>query len=473
MPGLLRKIFSYLNSTTSWTFLNFGLRFGSLLVVFPFVLRNVPASHLGLWYVFLTLGGFASMLDFGLSNTITRATGYLWAGARHLREEGIEEVNDDIRAVNTGPNEPLLLQLFCTARFIYTGLSLLMGGLLATLGSWWVMHKLKQEGLDASILAAWMLYVISVVWNTLGAFWGLVLIGTNEIKLTQKIGALSLILNYAVVLSSLFFNLGLYGLVLGNIVMGLCVRIVARRLFRQKMPDSLKNPPLRFYKEIADRLYPQSWRMGLYNLCSFLVSSTSTFICANHLDLKTAGSFGMTQQLMSALGSVSASWVYVKYQQINQIRVGGDVRVLRDIFFSRLRLMLVTFLTGAAVLMVGGDFLLSLIRSKTHLLPLPLLSFMLALQLLDLHANQFFNLTLSSNRNPFVKTAILSATVFLIFGNTLTPWLHLTGLLLSTLAAQCFYNYWYPVKVGLASVQMGFKDYVRLLLTDKIQLPRV
>src|SRR3977135_2891590 len=76
-------------SAVSWSLIAAVLRFGSSLLLLPLILWRIPSDELGLWYVFISLGALAALMDLGFAHTVTRAAGYLWAGARMLLPFGI------------------------------------------------------------------------------------------------------------------------------------------------------------------------------------------------------------------------------------------------------------------------------------------------------------------------------------------------------------------------------------------------
>ena len=49
-----------------------GIRIGANLLLLPLVLRMLSLSELALWWVFLALGNFGSLSDFGFGSTIPR-----------------------------------------------------------------------------------------------------------------------------------------------------------------------------------------------------------------------------------------------------------------------------------------------------------------------------------------------------------------------------------------------------------------
>src|SRR5438105_7994818 len=85
-------------SAVAWSFIATGFRLLSGVIVLPLVVRGLPTDHLGLWYVFLSLQGIASLFDLGFSPAVTRAAGYLWAGAQQLEKFGVARIDADSRA---------------------------------------------------------------------------------------------------------------------------------------------------------------------------------------------------------------------------------------------------------------------------------------------------------------------------------------------------------------------------------------
>src|SRR3981189_1705050 len=104
-------------SAVSWGLVAAALRSGSALLLLPLILWRIPSDELGLWYVFVSLGAVAGLIDLGFAHTSTRAAGYLWAGSRALLPFGIDLTDPLLEADATGgvihrpPNLPMLSNL--------------------------------------------------------------------------------------------------------------------------------------------------------------------------------------------------------------------------------------------------------------------------------------------------------------------------------------------------------------------------
>src|ERR1043165_4400850 len=77
-------------SAVSWSLIAAALRSGSALLLLPLILWRIPSDEFGLWYVFVSLGWLAGLMDLGFAHTATRAGGYLWAGSPTLLPFGID-----------------------------------------------------------------------------------------------------------------------------------------------------------------------------------------------------------------------------------------------------------------------------------------------------------------------------------------------------------------------------------------------
>src|ERR1035438_2635032 len=86
MKALFQRVH---RSAVAWSFVATLLRVGASIFVLPLVLRKMPPDQLGLWYVFGTIGGMASLLDLGFEPTITRMASYAWGGASKFVAFGV------------------------------------------------------------------------------------------------------------------------------------------------------------------------------------------------------------------------------------------------------------------------------------------------------------------------------------------------------------------------------------------------
>lgn len=458
--ALFRKV---LASAVAWTYFATLLRMGAAVFVLPVVLKVLTQEHYGLWVVFGSLGGLASLLDLGFSLTATRAVGYLWAGAPRLLPFGLAPAPPpaaDARQIN----HAYLRDLIGTLRIYY----LAMGGIafvfLLTVGGVWVW--LKSEGLNgaAGLRAAWVVYVAGASLNLSGALWIALCAGVNAVQQSQKILLCGQIVYYLTAFGGLALGFGLGALAAAFFASGVTTWLTGYWFARNLLPEI---PPLRqriFNWDIIKVLWPNAWRMAGASAGTFLILQANTLICSAVLGLQATGSYGLSFQVSLLLLSLSSVWVHVKLPLINQWRAQGRTEEVARLFARRVQLSLLTFVTGAVSTLLLGPWLLGLVHARTTLLPLPALALMLLIALLEMHHSLYACLVFTENHNPFLKPALLSGAFILVLSLLLSRVLGVWGLLLSVGLVQACFNNWWPVWRAVHGLGLRGGGYWKIFL---------
>ncbi len=454
LPRLhIRNAFHRLwHSAVAWTFLATLLRLGASVFVLPLILRKLPPEHLGLWYVFLTIGGFASLLDFGFEPTITRMASYAWGGASRLIAFGIHQ--DEVKTnVKPEPNRALLGDLVATLRAYYFWIGLAVLVLLVIGGGIWVWMQTAQLSAATSLRLAWLVYAVGCCLNFISGRWPALLTGVGALKEGQYVSIISLLVYYVVAVAGLLAGLGLWALVLAGIGMGWVLRSAGRRFFRRTaLPGRL--PGARFHTELFSAIWPNAWRMGLVSLGAFLAVSANTLVCGAFLGLKTTASYGISFQLVSLLGGLSGVWVQVKIPLINQLRLQNQDEEIVRIFVSRMRLFILSYLAGTVAVLFLAPMALQVIGSKTLLLSFWPLALFALIKFLEMHQWLYTQLVLTENWNPFLKPSLISGAATVMLGIVLTPKFGVWGLLISEGVVQACYNNWWCVVRALRGLKL-------------------
>jgi O-antigen/teichoic acid export membrane protein len=443
------------HSAAAWTFLATLLRLGASIFVLPLILRKLPPEHLGLWYVFGTIGGFAGLLDLGFEPTVTRMASYAWGGASRFIAFGLHR--DE--AATTEPNRPLLRDLVATLKAYYFWMGLGVLVLMAVGGGAWIWEVTNQDPAATSLRLAWMVYAFGCCLNFVSGRWPAMLTGIGALKEGQHIFILSLLCYYAVAVGGLLAGFGIWALVIATIGMGWVLRSFGKHIFRRMaaLPGGL--PSARFHREILAAIWPNAWRIGLTSLGSFLISKANTLICSGFLGLKTTASYGMSFQLVSILVGLSMVWVQVKMPLINQLRFQGRNDEIIRIFVIRMRLTILCYLAGALTILFLAPTVLRLIGSKTTLLPFGPLAVLTLILFLEMHHWLYAQLVLSENYNPFVKPALISGAAIVVASVFLTPKFGVWGLILSQGVVQACYNNWWCVLRALRGLKLDPGHY--------------
>ncbi|MDQ6911495.1 MAG: hypothetical protein M3128_01305 [Verrucomicrobiota bacterium] len=443
-------------SAVGWGLFAIALRFGSALLLLPLILRRLPPDELGLWYIFVSLGALALLVDLGFAPTIVRAAGYLWAGSRTLLPFGIslEEIENKPPRL---PNLHLLADLVASVRVYYLTLAGVLFLLLSGAGGAWVWHKSAGLTNANSIRAAFLVYAFGLSLGFAHNLWPSLLSGINAVRQVQQITAACLFAQVCLTAAGLVFGWKLWALVVGAVFAYVAERITARIVFRQLSP--LRHAKFDF--SIIAVLWPNAWRSAAVGLGAYMILQASTLICSAFLDLRTTASYGLSLQAVTLLVGLSSIWVIAKMPTIYHLRAQGSLAQIARIFRQRISLALVTFVVGAIVLLSLGQNLLHHLHAQTLLLPRALLALLLIIQLLEMHHGLYGELVYSENVNPFVRPALISGATIVILSLVFAPRFGLWGMLLATGAVQLCFNNWWPVRRAIRGLGPVGRNYWR------------
>ncbi len=436
------------------------LKFGSVLFLLPLILRLVPPEHLGLWYVFLAVGGFAAMLDLGFAPTVMRAVAYLWAGAEKLVPIGIDR--SETNPSSGRPNQRELVRLIATFRAYYFWCGLLALVLMTTVGGVWIFRSTSSLPEAASLRAAWFVYATAVYVNFIGDVWGYLLAGIGEVRRSQQNAVFSQLLYYALAGAGLLLGLKLWALIVATLASGLVARLANRIAFLRLVPLPRSSILRSCHWDVVRVLWPNAWRMAVVGLGGYFVSNANTLICSHFLGLKTTAMYGVSVQAAMMLYWLSSVWVNVKLPLINRLRSQHRDFEVAQIFSQRVRLALLTFAAGAAGLWAVGPPLLVKLGAKTNLLAPALLATLLLILLLEMHHALYGSLVLTENRNPFVVPALISGLAVAVLSWYWTPRIGVWGLLLAAGGVQACFNNWWSVVRAIDGLAIGQSVYWRL-----------
>lgn len=454
MKFLLQRVH---RSAAAWSFFATLLRVGANLFVLPFVLRKLPPDQLGIWYIFGSIGGLASLLDLGFEATITRMTAYAWGGATRFVAFGIHQEN--AAPENPKPNLPLLQDLIATlkAYYFYVGLGVLV--LLAVGGGGWIWLMTRDLAEAESLRLAWLVYAGGCCLNFVVGRWPALLTGVGAVREAQWASIVSLLFYYVSVTAGLLAGLGIWALVLGFVGMGFVARNQGQSLFQKivQLPTGL--PAAHFHREIFHTIWPNAWRTGLVSIGSFLSLQANTLVCGAILTLATTASYGLSSQLIAMLFGLCNVWVAVKLPFINTLRLQGRNDEIVNLFARRMRLTILSYVAGALVIIFLAPWVLHWMKSKTPLISPEQLAVLALIRLLELHHTAYTMLVLSENYNPFLKSSLILGVVVVVVSLVLTPICGVWGVILSMgLVGLCFNNWW-PVLRALRGLNQKPADY--------------
>jgi len=460
MINLFERFASRLyKSAVAWSLVFAVVRSCGNLLVLPLMLHKLPQEHLGFWYVFLSLAGLSALVDMGFFPTMSRVTAYLWVGAKQIDKLGVTPVQEAAGS-SLIPNFQLLADLVKTMRLYYLGLGILITLVLGIFGTHWIVQKAQHLAGARTVLGAWLLFLPAIFVNIASGMWHPLLSGINQVRLNQQILVWSLIANYVISFVGLLTGFGLFAPVAGYLAMGLLSRAAAQAKFHEFSKAHIYAKEARWSRVLLANLWPTAWRTGLVSVGLYGTLNFNTLICTAYLGVKTAASFGLSQQLAFAATSIASGFFLVKIPLIAQLRARGRTHEIASIVFPRLRWFWAVYIgLSAAAIIFGEPILRDILHSKTPLLSTSLLVGLFTVIGLEAHHAVFREITLTSHWNPFAKPVMIAAILILLLSLFLVQWIGLWGLILAPGIVQLCFNNWWTVLVGLRSMESSITDY--------------
>jgi O-antigen/teichoic acid export membrane protein len=427
------------NSAVAWSWVFNGVRLVSGIVLLPLIVHALSVADLGMYYVLLSLVALAPIIDFGFGPTMGRFVSYAMGGAEILHAHGPPTPG------RTGtPNYDLLWQLLHTMRRLYRYVALALLVIMGVWGTWLVELRIGETSSPLIARLAWAVTLASTVFDIYWNWWTTYLTGLNEVRAAARISVLGMSVKLVLATALLLGGAGLLSIPIATLVSSALQRGLARRLCLAQL---LGHPPptvieTRKYFRI---LWPNSWRLGIQFISSYLTVNANTAICLAAFGLAANARYGLSVQVMTIATGMANVWFSTKLPLINQYQACHDYAGLRRLLWPRVWLQITTFLLLAGMAMFLGPDLLKWFGSHKEMLSRPWLAVLLLCSFLDMHFSIWGTLIATGNRLtylwPTVATNILSLMLSLALVHFTT--LGLGALVLGPLLAGAVFNYWY------------------------------
>lgn len=448
-----------------WSYIAQLLNISSGLLLLPAVLHYLDKSDVGLWFVFVTIGGLAQLLEFGFQPTISRNAAYIFAGARSLSASGLpSSLKPDNEAAVL-----LLADLISSSRLIYRLVATIAGVLLVPLGGVYIATLLSQAQSLPTVLTAWLLFAVGNVANLYFGYATALLIGCDYINESSKGIVISRCVFLVCGVVLLAFGCGLLGLGVSMLFSSAFGRLYAIRALARhpQIRRSLIIAPMRPSRAIAQMLWYNASRQGLVQVSTFVVQRANILVASSFLGLQAAASFGMTVSILHILSSMSMVAIQVRMPRIALWQTENRVDMLRlayrEIMVLSIGLYCVLFVGTIAI----APTLTSVFASGTALLPrwqFIALGIIFALEINHSIATVFIS---TLNKIPFVYPSVISGVSTLVLSLMLVEEMQAAGLILSQGFVQLCYNNWKWPMVVQKQLGLSWISLFRSTLTGQ------
>lgn len=84
------------NKDLVWSVLATFFKMGAGVLLFPVILRMLPAETVGIWTVFTVVTSLSLLLDFGFNSSFARNIAYIFTGVESLQKNGFSDASDTV-----------------------------------------------------------------------------------------------------------------------------------------------------------------------------------------------------------------------------------------------------------------------------------------------------------------------------------------------------------------------------------------
>lgn len=438
-----------LGSAVVWSWVFNFLRLGSGLLLLPLLLHAVSKEELGVYYMFLAIGQFAVVIDFGFSGTIARFVSYAMSGATQLNAQGVSAASE-----RGGPNVPLLWELLHTTRVLYRLLALGSLVLLATVGTPFIAATVFETPNSSLTWLAWGLTIAATGAELYSSWWNVFLASMNKVGPSNRILAAVYSVKLALSCLLLWVGAGLAAVPLGSLAASILQRMLSRRACRAELGRTEPASAREYWRKHLAVLWPNTWRLGLQLSSRFLATNLTVLICGAALGTVTTGKLGISVQMFALVQSMATVWTSVKWPLVGQLRARNDLAALRQMLWPRVWLQNGSYVLGAVAVIVLGPLALGWIGTDKEMIA--------SRWLIVLGLNGFFEtqfqiwgtLISTQNRLPYLWPSVaanigsLVLALALFYGTGLGVGAFVLGPLLTGIV----FNYWFWPLEGARSI---------------------
>lgn len=448
-----------------WNLVATTMRVASGVIVLPLVLHLLPKDEVGLWNVFLVIGSLATLLDFGFASSFSRNITYIFSGVKELKPKGYVISNEDDKSISYD----LLKSVIAAMRRYYGILALTFLFLFVIISPYYLTHVLlpTYTGNKSEIWYAWFTYGVLVAYQLYTYYYSSLLIGRGLIKRNLQI---TIVGQASRIVSSIIFLLlgfGIISLVIGQLVSDIVNRILCYAVFYDKdIKSKLKQAISIPIAEVMKVMTPNAIKIGVTTIGWFLFNKLIVLIAPLYLTLSQIGSYGTTKQIIELIVSFGGIWFSTYYPKITHHRVNDNIFHLKRMYIKSKIVQIVVFIICGAGFIFVGPWLLTVIHSKTQILPSLMIFIFLIFAFLDSNQSIASSLLLSGNEVPFMKSALFTGVMtisllMLMFNYTaIAVW----SMILAPGISQLMYQDWKWPKTVKNNLQITTHDYYSELL---------
>ena len=458
-----------------WSYMGTFIKLGVNIILLPIVLVYLTDDELGLWYVFGSISTLVALLDFGFAPSLARNISYVWCGSTKLQKENVSIVGDK------GETDFVYFKtVLLTCRAIYLVIALVALAFLLSIGSYYIY---KISNLVA--VYAWIVYSFATFINLLYGYYGSFLRGVGAVAEYNKSSVYSKLIQVFFSVIFLIAGWGLMGVSIAFLISGISVRFYSYVVFykyenigkhlKLAVVDDLKPKIVELFKIV----WHNASKEGLVTLSNYLSTQANTLICSFVIGLSSTGSYGLSVQLATIIGSISSVIFSANHPKLQEMSVSNNLEGGKRIFASSMGIYVLTFITLSVLLLLGLPIIVYF--KPTYNVNVIMLICILLYMFLYNFYHLFCSYISTFNILPYTKSFILTAILTVLLSYVAAKFFNIGiwALILCPIIVSLSFNVWYwpryvlhnILHISLYSfVKVGFLEISKIINGLKYKL---
>lgn len=425
-----------------WNYLGIFFSLGSQVIWLPVLIHYLPPDILGLWYVFVSIGGMVELLDSGFTPTLSHCMTYAWSGAMDLKKQGVVFSGE-----RSGPNYALVYGILSTCRTLYFGIACAATLVMIFAGTLYV-QRIAADYLSWQVYATWGLYIASTFINLYIGYYAVVLVGIGDIFHKNRAQILSKGAFLLLGTAGLVCGFGLLSLGVAYFTSGFVLRFLCKRyLIKAHKFDELFRK-YRHQKQYSKRhvlamMWPNAWRDGLVTVTAYLTGQATVLMSSGFLSLYETGIYSFSMQVINALIGIANGMFGAYVPAIQSAYVSRKRKVMKELYAKSMACAFHLSFWGIIGFAIVGIPIVQLLRHDFVIERPAFLMLALSIYLLNRHRSSACFIS-TMNKLPYTFSFIFFGVISISATYIGLAYFHLGlwGLILIPLAVQSIYNNW-------------------------------
>jgi len=445
-----------------WNYIGVAVSLGSNIVLLPIIIYFIDSELLGLWYVFLSIGGIVNLFDFGFNPTLARNIAYCWSGAKELSKKDVIYTN------NCEPNMLLLKKVIITCQWIYFSIATLAFLVITLAGTNYIKYIAKDIP-STEYFFPWIVYCLAIFLNLYYGYFATFLRGIGAISELNKANILSKSIQILISIILLSFGYRLLAVSLAYLINGIVLRIISKKAFYKyenigyRLKKINRKIDVKDIKTLFQIVWYNAWRDGIVSLSTYLSGQATTIICSLYLTLSDTGVYSISLQIVNAIVYISGASYTVYQPSLQSAYIVNNSKELKKIMSTAMTTFYLLYIIGITLVLTIGIPILECLKPGSSFNRT--IIFFIAVYLFLLQRYNFYASYISNTNNvPYMKTALITSTSGIILSIISINLFHIGiwGLILPQIFVQISFNTWYwPNKVK-KSLDIHWNDMLRI-----------